>query len=89
VRESERFGRNVRAWRQARGLSLRAAAEEIGIAFSTLDRLERGVADLPVLRVLRWMQSDAETSEWRSRALIAERTLATVQHAVHEYEGDA
>lgn len=83
---SKRLGANLKAWRQAKGLSLRAAAAEAGIAHTTLYRLERGQADFAVLRALEWMQSDAELDEWRARALDAERTLATIQRAVREYE---
>ncbi len=49
--------RIVKAQREARGLSLRAAADEIGISFNSLSRFERG--ELPdvtgLLAMLRWL----------------------------------
>lgn len=49
--------RIVKGQREARGLSLRAAAEEIGMAFNSLSRFERG--ELPdvsgLLGILRWL----------------------------------
>lgn len=47
----------VREARRARGLSLRAAAKEIGVAFSTITRLEHGedVVLSNAVVVLRWL----------------------------------
>jgi transcriptional regulator with XRE-family HTH domain len=49
--------RLARNQREARGLSLRAAAEEIGMSFNSLSRFERG--ELPdvtaLLAILRWL----------------------------------
>lgn len=49
----------VREHRRRRGVSLRAAARELGVSFSTLDRIERGEdynsRSLPDL--LRWLES--------------------------------
>jgi ribosome-binding protein aMBF1 (putative translation factor) len=47
----------LREARRARGLSLRAAARELGLSFSTVDRIERGedCALSNATTVLRWL----------------------------------
>jgi transcriptional regulator with XRE-family HTH domain len=53
----------VRSARRSRGLSLRAAAGEIGCSFSTLGRFEArtdrnvGIQLEPVLQILRWLDA--------------------------------
>lgn len=50
----------VREIRRRRGLSIRAAAREVGIPFSNLDRFERREdvsLHLTVLPLLRWVAS--------------------------------
>lgn len=52
----------VRRERLARGESIRSAARQIGISFSTLDRFERrqvGVQLKPVRAILVWLSGDA------------------------------
>lgn len=60
------------ARRQADGLSLRAAAKEMGVSFSTLTRIEAGAGYqsdiLPAL--LRWLDgkpSDRNVRQWSRR----------------------
>lgn len=45
------FGRNVRAARHARGMTLEALAHEVGLAYSYVGELERGRRN-PTLRVV-------------------------------------
>lgn len=50
----------LRETRRRKGLSTRAAAEELGVSFSSVSRWERNaklcVPDLPAtIRILRWM----------------------------------
>ena len=54
------LGRLVLDERQRRGLSLREAAEEIGIPFNTLARVEKGhLPDLPKFkRLVEWCAAD-------------------------------
>jgi transcriptional regulator with XRE-family HTH domain len=42
VSHATELGENLREWRTAKGMSLRAAAEELGIAFSILQKMETG-----------------------------------------------
>lgn len=55
--QTSSLARAVRARRVTKGLSLRAAAKEIGISFATLDRIENGGNPyLPSLeRVCAWL----------------------------------
>lgn len=57
----------IRRQREARRLSVRAAAKEMGLAASTLSRLERGY-DLnmdSVIAALRWLEKQqAEVTIW-------------------------
>ena len=48
----------LREARRARGLSLRATARELGLSFSTVDRIERGedCALSNATTVLRWLE---------------------------------
>jgi ribosome-binding protein aMBF1 (putative translation factor) len=60
----ERMPELVRLKRWQEGLSARAAAEEAGVSFSTLNRYERG-QQLPtkgVLPVLTWLRHGARKS---------------------------
>jgi transcriptional regulator with XRE-family HTH domain len=53
------IGAAARAVRQAQGLSLRAAAKQIGTSFNTLGRIERGEVDCSyetALAVVAWLQ---------------------------------
>lgn len=53
ARRVEDLGSLVAAYRRGRGLSLRRAAEETGVAFNTLARIEKGyVPDLATFRRL-------------------------------------
>lgn len=45
------FGRNVRAARHARGMTLEALAHEVGLAYSYVGELERGRRN-PTLKVV-------------------------------------
>ena len=45
--DARRFGAAILVERQRRGLNLRDAAEESGVAFNTLSRIERG-ADMHI-----------------------------------------
>jgi hypothetical protein len=45
------FGRNVRAVRHARGITLEALAHEVGLAYSYVGELERGRRN-PTLKVV-------------------------------------
>jgi len=42
--ESERLGELVRLERQRKGLSLREVAQQSGVSYSTVHRVERGLA---------------------------------------------
>lgn len=42
MRMAEVFGKNVRRVRQAKGLTLEAMADEVGLAYSYLGEIERG-----------------------------------------------
>ena len=42
MRMAEVFGKNVRRERQAKGLTLEAMADEVGLAYSYLGEIERG-----------------------------------------------
>lgn len=46
-------GRNIRKAREAKGLSLRAFSASIGIDYTSLSKLERGLIDPRVSTVLR------------------------------------
>lgn len=50
----------LRAARRMRGLSLRAAAKEIGISFSTVDRVESGkeIDTGTLVAVMRWLDDN-------------------------------
>jgi len=68
VARIEELGRLLRAERRKRGLSIRAAADEVGVSFNVLARVERG--HLPDIdnyqRIVRWMgiaPSEFEPSE--------------------------
>ena len=58
--ELEELGRMVSAERRRRGISLRDAADELGIPFNTLARVEKGhVPDLPKFkRLVEWCGAD-------------------------------
>lgn len=64
----DRLPNTVREVRRIRRLSLRAAAGQIGISFSTLDRFEsRHARDIgiqldPVVRIMRWL--DRVDTKW-------------------------
>lgn len=47
----QRFGRNVRKLRIERGLTIEALADEVGLAYTYLGQLERGLRN-PTLRVV-------------------------------------
>lgn len=51
--------------RRARGLSMRAAAVEIGVSFSTVHRFEHGKdsATSVLVAVLRWMDTAARAGD--------------------------
>lgn len=53
----------AREQRRARGLSLRAAAKEIGVSFSTLDRIEGGEnAQIDsALAILKWLDRSVKS----------------------------
>lgn len=57
------LGESLKAERQRRQLSLRDLADQIGVSFNTLSRVERG--HLPDLknydRIVRWLDSPGET----------------------------
>ena len=58
--ELEELGRMVSAERRRRGISLRDAADELGIPFNTLARVEKGhIPDLPKFkRLVEWCGAD-------------------------------
>lgn len=58
--ELEELGHLVSAERKRRGLSLRDAADELGIPFNTLARVEKGhIPDLPKFkRLVEWCGAD-------------------------------
>jgi transcriptional regulator with XRE-family HTH domain len=55
----------LREARRARGLSLRAAARELGMSFSTVDRIERGEDGVVsnTVAVLRWLDQRPRGTE--------------------------
>lgn len=57
--------RLLREIRRLRGLSLRDAADEIGVAFNSLSRFERGQDILlsNAVSVLRWLDQPTSTPE--------------------------
>lgn len=64
-----------REQRRARGLSMRAAAAEIGCSFSTLHRIEHGEDCVAsnLIAVMRWLDQTGEepampTAEWLLKA---------------------
>jgi hypothetical protein len=61
-------GQRIRLEREARGLSLRAAAEEIGISFNTLLRIERGndCRDSNARAVRRWLDDEPRGEQART-----------------------
>ncbi len=58
--ELKELGRMVSAERRRRGISLRDAADELGIPFNTLARVEKGhIPDLPKFkRLVEWCGAD-------------------------------
>lgn len=61
----------VRSARRSRGMSLRKAAREMDMSFSTLDRFERR-ADIgvdiqlePVIKILRWLDTQPSDLSFR------------------------
>ncbi len=84
----EELGRMVSAERRRRGISLRDAADELGIPFNTLARVEKGhIPDLPKFkRLVEWCGADirqffetqekpASTTDLIAEHLIADRNL--------------
>ena len=79
----------IRSLRRTRGLSLRAAAVEVGISFSSLDRFERTAvsANLATVRaVLRWYA--VQSLRVRLAAVLADE-IADAQTQERTKEGEA
>ena len=55
------FGKNVRAARHARGMTLEALAHEVGLAYSYLGELERGRRN-PTLKVVEQISEALDVS---------------------------
>lgn len=55
------FGSNVRATRQSKGLTIEALADEVGLAYSYVGQLERGLRN-PTLSVVERVASVLQVS---------------------------
>ncbi len=80
------LGEHLRTWRQDKGLSLRAAAAELDVAFSYLQKLETGGrAKPPTLVLLQRMAAvyDVPTEEVFAAAGVTTRRLSDARRSVH------